>query len=372
MHLIDLAAQQKLIRSKIEVRIEEVLNHGKYIMGPEVTELESQLSNFSGAKHAVTCSNGTDALLLPLMAKNIGPGDAIFIPSFTYVATAEVVSILGATPIFVDVQESSFNMDTKSLEKAIDYSKSLNLSPKAVIPVDLFGQPADYDSIKEVATKYNLWILADSAQGFGSTYKGKKSGNLGLFTATSFFPAKPLGCYGDGGAIFTENDELANTLCSLRVHGKGKDKYDNVRIGLNARLDTIQAAILIEKLSIFKDEIEARNNIAIKYSQELSNFFEVPKIENFATSVWAQYTLKAKPERRDEIITTLKKHGIPSVVYYPTPLHLQTAYKKYELMPEGLPVSEKISKQVFSIPMHPYLTESDQDFIISTLINKCH
>ena len=367
MQFIDLQAQQAQIREKIDARIKNVLDHGKYIMGKEIEELEASLSEFCGAKNVITCSNGTDALLLPLMAKDIGVGDAVFVPSFTFVATAEVVSILGATPVFVDVLENTFNLDPESLRNAISFAKEQKLSPKVIIPVDLFGQPADYDELQKIADENNLWILSDSAQGFGSSYKGRKSGTLGLVTSTSFFPAKPLGCYGDGGAVFVDDDELADIMRSLRIHGKGSDKYDNVRIGLNARLDTIQAAILLEKLAIFPNEIEARNKIADKYSDALKDIFEVPYVLENTTSVWAQYTLKTSADLRGEIMKSLHGAGITSVVYYPTPLHLQTAYKKYPIMRQGLPNSEKLSKQVFSLPMHPYLSKEDQDKIIDRL-----
>ena len=367
MQFIDLPSQQSKIRKRIDEKIKTVLDRGKYIMGPEVKELEEKLAEFCGAKHVISCANGTDALLLPLMAKNISVGDAVFVPSFTFVATAEVVSTLGATPIFVDVLKDTFNMDPESLRKAILFAKDQKLSPKVIIPVDLFGQPSDYDELQIIADENNLWILSDSAQGFGSTYKGKKSGTLGLVTSTSFFPAKPLGCYGDGGAVFTDNDELAEIMRSLRIHGKGTDKYDNVRIGLNSRLDTIQAAILIEKLSIFSDEIIARNKVAYTYSKALKDIFEVPYIMEDTRSVWAQYTLKTSEDKRMEIMNNLKKVGIPSVVYYPTPLHLQTAYKDNPILLQGLPESEKLSKQVFSLPMHPYLNEKDQDMIIAQL-----
>jgi dTDP-4-amino-4,6-dideoxygalactose transaminase len=359
MQFIDLVAQQATIREKIDARIKAVLDHGKYIMGPEVAELESNLATFSGAKCAITCSNGTDALVLPLMAKGIGKGDAVFVPSFTFVATAEVVSLIGATPVFVDVLEDTFNIDPTSLKEAIVFAKQQGLAPKAIIPVDLFGQPADYDAVQTIADENDLWILSDSAQGFGSVYKGKNSGTLGLATATSFFPAKPLGCYGDGGAVFTNDDELASIMKSIRVHGKGTDKYDNVRIGLNARLDTIQAAILIEKLAIFANEIESRNKIANKYNNELKDYVEVPFVLENATSVWAQYTVKTEESKRSSIMQSLKDSGVPSVVYYPKPLHQQTAYKDCPILPNGLSVSEKLSKQVFSLPMHPYLKEQD-------------
>jgi len=362
---IDLQAQKARLGDKIDAAIQKVLAHGAFIMGPEVRELETKLAEFSGAKHAISCSSGTDALLLPLMARGIGPGDAVFVPSMTFASTAEVVSLLGATPVFCDVFENSFNMDPASLEAAIVAAKDAGLMPKAVIPVDLFGQPADFEALLPIAEQNRLFLLDDAAQGFGGSLHGKKIGTYGNATATSFFPAKPLGCYGDGGAVLTDDDDLADIMRSLRVHGKGTDKYDNVRIGLNARLDTIQAAILIEKLAIFADEIEARNRVAARYNELLKDVADVPIVIEGGISVWAQYTLKVK--NRAEVQAGLKSHGVPTAVYYPLPLHRQTAYRACPTAKGGLPISDKLSEIVVSLPMHPYLDEAVQDTIIDAL-----
>ena len=305
------------------------------------------------------------------MAKNVGVGDAVFVPSFTFAATAEVVSFLGATPVFVDVLPDTFNLCPESLKSAISYSKKSGLKPAAVIPVDLFGQPADYDQIIPIAEENNLWVLCDGAQSFGGAYKGKKVGSIGLATATSFFPAKPLGCYGDGGAVLTDDDKLYDILVSLRVHGKGDDKYDNVRVGMNARLDTIQAAILIEKLAIFPDELIERQRVADRYSRILGSCFVTPKILKDTHSAWAQYTLiAASNSERRELQATLKQSGIPSMIYYPKPLHQQTAYNCYPTAGgRSLPVSENLAERVFSLPMHPYLENDDIDYITQSLLN---
>jgi dTDP-4-amino-4,6-dideoxygalactose transaminase len=359
---IDLKAQAAALGGRIESAIARVLSHGAFISGPEVGELEAQLAAFCGARHVITCANGTDALHLVLLAEGVGLGDAVFVPSFTFVATAEVVPLTGATPVFVDVGENDFNMDPASLEAAIADAVRNGLRPRAVIPVDLFGLPADYDAIDAIAKKYSLTVIADSAQGFGASYYGSRTGTLGAYTTTSFFPAKPLGCYGDGGAICTDDDEKANLLHSLAVHGKGVEKYDNVRVGVNSRLDTMQAAILIEKLSIFEQEIEARNRIAARYTQGLADIAIIPTVPEGRVSVWAQYTLKI--EARDRFAAEMKAHGIPTAVYYPTPLHLQTGYRKYPVAPGGLPRSERLSRSVISLPMHPYLEVGTQDRII--------
>ena len=368
IQFIDLAAQQSRIREKLDRRIADVLDHGKYIMGPEVAELEQQLSLFSGAKHAVTCANGTDALQIALMAIGVKAGDAVFCPSFTFAATAEVVPLLGATPVFVDVNASDFNINIESLVDAIEEAKVQGLHPAGVIPVDLFGLPASYNEIQDIADKHQLWVLSDSAQGFGSVYKGQRSGSLGDVATTSFFPAKPLGCYGDGGAIFTSNDELAALIRSFRVHGKGTHKYDNERIGVNSRLDTLQAAILLEKLAVYESEIEARQAVAARYDEGLNDLIETPYVSNDKTSVWAQYTLKT-PEQldREKIMDGLKARGVPSVIYYPLPLHQQTAFRSGIVPPKGLSVSEALSQSVFSLPMHPYLEQEEQDTIIEAL-----
>jgi len=364
--LIDLKAQRQRLGTRIDDAILRVVNHGGYIMGPEVRELEEQLANFCGARHCVSCANGTDALGLVLMAWDIKPGDAVFVPAFTFVSTAEVVAWVGATPVFVDVLEDTFNMDPVSLEAAIEVAKSQGLTPKAVIPVDLFGQPANYNAITSIARQHNIKILADAAQSFGATLDGARVGNFGDATTTSFFPAKPLGCYGDGGAIFTDNDTLAALLRSLRVHGQGTNKYDNVRIGINGRLDTVQASILLEKLTIFADEIEARDRVANRYSSSLANLARVPPLMQGATSVWAQYTIKV--DDRTELQAACKAQGIPTAVYYPIPLSGQSGYKHYPCAPGGTPTSEQLSKEVVSLPMHPYMSDETQQLIIDCVV----
>ena len=372
---IDLQAQRRRIENQIDSAIARVLAHGSYILGPEVAELERLLAEFAGVHHAITCSSGTDALLLPLMAWGIGPGDAVFVPAFTFVATAEAVALVGATPVFVDVLADTFNMDPASLEKAIEAlaggaitSEALaggELRPKAIIPVDLFGQPADYDRIVPIAERHGLKLLADTAQGFGASLQGKRTGCFGHMAATSFFPAKPLGCYGDGGAVFTNSDDEAELLRSLLNHGQGRDRYQNVRIGINGRLDTLQAAILIEKLKIFEDEIEARDRIADRYGRSLGDLARVPILVPGARSVWAQYTLRIP--HRDAVAARLRDRGIPTAIYYPTPLSRQVGYRHYPTVPGGLPVSDELAKDVISLPMHPYLQSPIQDRIIDAV-----
>jgi dTDP-4-amino-4,6-dideoxygalactose transaminase len=364
MAFIDLGRQRLYLGDRMDRAIQRVLAHGNYIMGPEVRELEAALSSFCGAKHALTCSNGTDALGLILMAFGVRANDAVFCPSFTFAATAEAVAWFGATPVFVDVDEDTFNMDARSLEAGVKLAKSKGLKPVGVISVDLFGQPADYDAIEATCKTHRLWLLSDAAQSFGASYNGRKVGTLGAATATSFFPAKPLGCYGDGGAVFTDDDDLIDILKSLRVHGQGNDKYDNVRIGLNGRLDTLQAAILLEKLRIFPEEIERRERVAARYNDQLAGVAHVPRVMNNATSVWAQYTIRVPADRRDALAAGLKARGIPTAIYYPKPLHRQTAYRSYPIAGNGLPVSERIADEVISLPMHPYLEEDEQDFIM--------
>ena len=353
---IDLAAQQKLIKPQLDLAISRVLGHGQYIMGPEVKEFEGQLCEFTGAKHALTCANGTDALTLVLMAWGIGPGDAVFVPSFTYVATAEAPAQLGATPFFVDVCEDTFNIDPQSFKQAIIDSRELGLKPAVVIAVDLFGQPADIDAITEIAHVDSIKVLVDGAQSFGGSSKGRKVGSMGDATTTSFFPAKPLGCYGDGGAIFINNDEDAHILNSIRLHGKGSEKYDNVRVGLNSRLDTIQAAILLEKLKIFPAELEARAVLALAYMENIYHAdCTLPILESNKTSAWAQFTLKTKC--RDKFRDRLASINIPTVIYYPKPLHLQGGYKNFPVVSTGLMRSQILADSVFSLPMHPYVND---------------
>ncbi len=325
IQFIDLQAQQNLIREKINERINRVLHHGKYIMGPEVQELEEALENYVGAKHCVSCASGTDALLMALMAYDVGPGDAIFTTPFTFISTAEVISLLGATPVFVDIEKETFNIDAEKLRGTIAATqKESKLEVRGIIPVDLFGQPADYGKIETVAKEFDLFVLEDAAQSFGATHNGKKACSFGDMAATSFFPAKPLGCYGDGGAVFTDSDKLAKKLRSIRVHGKGDHKYDNVRIGINGRLDTLQAAIVLEKLAIFGKEIELRNEVAQRYSEGLRDRVRIPIVKPDRTSVWAQYSVLS--DRREELLRHLNSKNIPTAIYYPKPLHLQEAF----------------------------------------------
>jgi len=364
---IDLAAQRRRLGARIDEALARVTAHCQFILGPEVGALEAELAAFCGARHAVSCASGTDALLLALMAKGIGPGDAVICPAFTFCATAEAPALLGATPVLADVEAATFNLDLDSFERAIATARRLGLRPGAVIPVDLFGLPADHDSIAEVAEEHGLFVLDDAAQAFGATYKGRRLGTLAHATATSFFPAKPLGCYGDGGAVFTDDDGLAETIRSLRVHGQGADKYDNARIGITGRLDTIQAAVLIEKLKIFPEEIEARQRIAQRYAEGLGEVVIVPRVPDVSTSVWAQYTIRLAPGAREGFSAALEREGIPTAVYYAKPLHRQTAYRHYPLADGGLPVSERLAEEVVSLPMHPYLDAPTQDRIIAAV-----
>jgi len=368
LDFIDLRAQQRKIRSSLEQRIHKVLDHGAYIMGPEIAELEGALAKYVGRKHCIACASGTDALLMPLLAYEIGPGDVIFTSPFTFIATAEVVALLGATPVFVDIDPKTYNIDPARLDEAVTKFMKGPSGKKArgIIPVDLFGQTADYDPIEKIAAKHGLFVLQDAAQSFGATYKGKKacaSGNVG---ATSFFPAKPLGCYGDGGAVFSDDDAMMEKLRSIRVHGQGSDKYNNIRIGINGRLDTIQAAVLLAKMELFDEEIGLRNRVAARYSSKLAGKVTTPYVEPHNVSVWAQYSLLT--DRRDDMLGKLKAKGIPTAVYYPKPLHLQDAFRNLGYSMGDFPVSEKIAASVFSIPMHPYLGEADQDFIINAIL----
>lgn len=369
LQFIDLAAQQARIRDKIDDAIGRVLDHGQYIMGPEVKQFENDLKAFTGAHHALSCANGTDALTLVMMAWGVGPGDAVFVPSFTYVASAETPAQLGATPFFIDVLEDSFNIDPASFAQAIDEAKGLGLRPAVVIPVDLFGQPADIDAITDIAHSAGVKVLVDGAQSFGASSHGRRVGTMGDATTTSFFPAKPLGCYGDGGAVFTNDDALAEIINSIRLHGKGSEKYDNVRIGVNSRLDTIQAAILIEKLKIFPDELLARDKVASAYEAGLGNVVKTPIVADGLTSAWAQYTMIV--ENRDLVQVELKELGVPSVIYYPKALTQQTGYMNFPIVGGGVPVSENLSSKVLSLPMYPYLDKASINGIISKLLLSC-
>ena len=364
---IDVAAQRRRLGHAVDDAVARVLAHCQFVNGPEVRAFESDLAAFCGARHAIGCASGTDALLLVLMAWEIKPGDAVICPSFTYHATAEMVALLGATPIIADVSPETFNLDPASCERGVTTAKRLGLKPRAIIPVDLFGLPADHEAIAAIAKTYDLKILDDAAQGFGAAYRGNKLGTFGTATATSFFPAKPLGCYGDGGAVFTDDDALAARVKSIRLHGEGVDRSEAARIGITGRLDTIQAAILIEKLKIFPDEIAARNRVAERYEQALADIAIVPRVGNESTSVWAQYTIKLKPGQRDKLAADLKAQGIPTAIYYTKPLHKQPAYRDYPLADGGVPVSEQLSSEVISLPMHAYLEQPDQDRIIGAV-----
>ena len=365
MDFIDLKAQQRRIRAELDRAIGQVLDHGAYVMGPEVRAFEAELAAFGQAPLALSCANGTDAVVLPLMAWGVGEGDAVFCPSFTFAATAEVVPWTGATPVFVDILPDTYNLDPEHLILAIEETlKAGKLKPAAVIAVDLFGQPADYPKIAEICRQYGLKLLADSAQGFGCTLHGHHPLHWADATSTSFFPAKPLGCYGDGGAVLMKDQALWDVMDSLRVHGKGVDKYDNVRIGMNSRLDTLQAAILLEKLKIFAGEIVLRNRIADRYAEGLKGSAVAPKVIEGGVSTWAQYTIEHAD--RDGLAAHLKTQGVPSAAYYPMPMHVQACYSHYP-QPGGLPVSEAKADLVLALPMHPYLDEATQDRIIAAV-----
>jgi UDP-2-acetamido-2-deoxy-ribo-hexuluronate aminotransferase len=364
---IDVAAQRRRLGRSVDEAIARVLGHCQFILGPEVRALETALAAFCGARYAVSCASGTDALVMVLMAQGIGPGDAVICPSFTFTATAEVVALVGATPLFADVEEASFNLDPESLQRACATARQLGLAAKAVIPVDLYGQPADYDRILPIAEAEGLFVLDDAAQAFGATYKNRRVGALAPATATSFFPAKPLGCYGDGGAVLTDDEEFAQVLRSVRVHGEGSGKYDCVRIGLNGRLDTIQAAVLLEKLKIFPEEIVARERVARRYTAGLADVAIVPKLALGSTSVWAQYTIRLPAGRRDELAAALKPQGVPTAVHYPVPLHRQEPYQRFPVAEGGAPVSERLAEEVISLPMHAYLDEATQDRIVTAV-----
>ncbi len=364
MQFIDLAAQQAPIRKRIDDAVARVLDHGRYIMGPEVAELEAELATASGAAHVVSCASGTDALVLALLARGVGPGDAVCVPSFTFAATAEAVALLGAVPYFVDVDEATFDLDPEHLAAALA-SPPEGTTVRGVVPVDLFGQPAAYGPIGELAAAHGAWVVADAAQSFGATQGGRPVGSLVELTTTSFFPAKPLGCYGDGGAVFATSEEDAEVLRSLRVHGSGTHKYDNTRIGINGRLDTIQAAILLEKLRVFPEELVARQRVADRYASALADVADVPGLAPDRTSAWAQYTIRV-PDR-DGVAARLRDAGVPTAVYYPRPLHRQTAYERFPAGPGGLATSEGLADDVLSLPMHPYLADEDVDAVAAAV-----
>lgn len=382
---VDLGAQQEAIRPELEANIHTVLHHGRFIMGPEVGQLEQRLEAFTRTRHCITCSSGTDALLMALMACGIGPGDAVFTSPFTFFATAEVIALLGATPVFVDIDPITFNLDPDKLESAVqgvlksdaslyplpqnqNSSRPQQLRAKAVIPVDLFGLPSDYDRINTIAGQHALWVIEDAAQSLGATYHGRQAGSLGHIGCTSFFPAKPLGGYGDGGAVFTDDQSLARDLQSIRVHGTGSDKYDNARIGINGRMDTLQAAVLLAKLDIFPQEIKRRQEAAERYSKLLKAGLQTPCVPPGLSSVWAQYALLARSgEHRQKLQQALQARNIPSAIYYPKPLHVQSAFTPLGYRPGDMPVSEDCAERIFSVPMHPYLREEEQNTVLECL-----
>jgi dTDP-4-amino-4,6-dideoxygalactose transaminase len=364
---IDVGAQRRRLGRAVDDAINRVTAHCQFLGGPEVAAFEAALAEFCGARHAVSCASGTDALMLVLMAQQIGPGDAVICPSFTFCATAEVVVLVGATPVFADVDETTFNLDAASLARAIATAERQGLKPRAVIPVDLFGLPADHNAIAAAAKSRGLFVLDDAAQAFGATYQGRSLGALAPATATSFFPAKPLGCYGDGGAVLTDDSTLAATLKSLRAHGEGADKYDNVRIGMTSRLDTVQAAVLIEKLKIFRAEIAERESVARRYAEGLTDVAIVPRVPVGTTSVWAQYTIRVAAGQRDRLAAALKAQGIPTGVYYPKPLHRQEAYRRFPVADNGLPVTDRLVEEVISLPMHAYLDAPTQDRVVDAV-----
>ncbi len=368
MEFIDLHAQQNRLKAEIDAGIADVLRHGRYILGPQVTEFEGKLAAFADAKHALSCANGTDAILLALMAWNIGPGDAVFCPSFSYCATAEVIALRGATPVFVDIDRETYNLDPDSLRAAITQVQRQGLlTPRAIIVVDLFGQCADYPVLAPIIQDAGLKLISDCAQGFGSTRGGKHPLEWADVQTTSFFPAKPLGCYGDGGAVLTQDTDLHKKMESLRFHGRGTAPFDSDYIGLNSRLDTLQAAILLPKLAIFEDEIAKRNIIAKRYSKALKpHVARTPKIDDDVVSTWAQYTIEV-PDA-ETFSNALKKRGIPNARYYPLPIHMHTAYQDFPISGNGLPNTMACRNHVVSLPMHPYLSEADQDRIIEAAI----
>ena len=368
MDFIDLGRQYEIIKEKVDANIQKVIESRHFIMGEEVLTLEERLAAFAGRKFCLTCGSGTEALQIPLMAMELEKTDAVFVPSFTFFASSESINMAGATPVFVDI-DSTFNMCPVSLENEIKrVLKEGKLKPKGIVPVDLFGRSANFDAILPIAERYSLFVLEDAAQGFGGSLHGKRNGSFGNVSATSFFPAKPLGCYGDGGAIFTDDEDLYNKMKSIRVHGSGSDRYDNVRLGINGRMDTIQAAVVLAKLNVFEDELNARQDVAYWYSEELKDSFIIPETDPEYFSAWAQYTVRAKNEdERDRFVTGMKNKNIPVMVYYPIPLHLQTAYKNMGYGNESLPYCLEVAGQVFSLPMHPYLTREEVKHVCDSL-----
>jgi len=365
---IDLQAQRRQIANEIDIAIARVLDHGQFVLGKEVDAAEKKLADFCGATHAITCASGTDALALILMAANIGPGDAVICPAFTFAAPAEVIALRGAVPIFADVLPKTFNIDPSSAKAAIDLAREKNLQPKALIAVDLFGQPANYDELSRLCDAEGLMLIDDAAQSFGATYDSKPTGTLAHATATSFFPAKPLGCYGDGGAVFTDDADHADRLRSLRMHGQGVDRYEHPRVGLNSRLDAIQAAILVEKLRIFPAEIIARGRVAARYNDAFAEFLTIPTIDQRTSSVWAQYTLRLGDRDRESFRAALQADEVPTAVHYPHGLHRQEAYSRYPVANGAAPVSDKLASEVVSLPMHAYLDEPSQDRVIASVL----
>lgn len=368
MQFIDLNRQYSVIGSDIERRIKSVLDSKHFIMGEEISELENKLAAFVGRKYAFACSSGTSALTIPLLTYHLTKKDAIFVPSFTFFASAESVNLSGGTPVFVD-SDKTFNISPQKLEEAIlSTLQKGELNPKGIIAVNIFGLTADYDEIIAIAKKYDLFLIEDAAQSFGAIYKNKRSCSFGNVSATSFFPAKPLGCYGDGGAIFTDDDELAKQIASIRVHGQGSNRYDNIQIGINGRMDTIQAAVLIAKMEVFEEELQARQDIAKLYSEKLKNDFTTPIVSDDKVSAWAQFTLLAKnKEQREHIVNGMKKYDIPIMVYYAIPMHMQTAYQYLCYEKGALPVCEDYADRVFSVPMHPYLKKDEIEEICDKL-----
>lgn len=364
---IDLPAQRRRLGPALDEAVRRVMDHCGFILGREVEVFEEALRAFTGARFAIGVGSGTDALALVLMARGVRPGDAILVPAFTFAATAEIVVWLGATPIFCDVDEESFNLSPDSLERGIETARALKLRPVGVISVDLYGRPADYDRIEPIVAREGLWLLSDAAQSFGTSYKGRTVGTIGLATATSFFPSKPFGAYGDAGAVFTEDADLARTILSMRMHGMGAAAYDHVEIGMNGRIDAMQAAILVEKLKIFPDEVEARRRIAARYNAALGDVARTPAISEEEPSVWAQYTLRLDPARRDAFRAALQERGVPTAVHYPKPLNQQPAYARYPSAGNGVPVSDRLSREVVSLPMHAYLDEQTQDRIVEAV-----